>query len=296
MAVALVTGASTGIGLETAILFARRGYRVYAGARTPGTSEGLKAAVAAGLPLTTVAIDVDSDSVRQAVRHLGPIDVLVNNAGIGSAAPLELLPIDELRALFETNVLGAVRVMQAVLPSMRSRGSGVIVNVSSVMGRLTLPCHGGYAASKHALAAISEALAMEMAPFGVRVAIIEPGVVLTPIWGKRHVALAEGHPYGRPLARLQRIFGSQMDGGTTPDVVAEAIYETVTRADAPLHVPVGADAEVWTAGRAAVTADEWVGLHAEPDEDTYAGRCARIFGVDTLSPPALHARRSQHLR
>jgi NAD(P)-dependent dehydrogenase (short-subunit alcohol dehydrogenase family) len=113
---ALITGTSTGIGLETALLFARRGFRVYAGARNPAASEGLQRALADGLFLTPIALDVDrEESVRQALAQAGSVDVLVNNAGIASSAAVELMPMEEIRALFETNVFGAVRMMQAVL-------------------------------------------------------------------------------------------------------------------------------------------------------------------------------------
>src|SRR6202049_1552734 len=175
---ALITGTSTGIGLETALLFARRGFRVYAGARNPAASEGLQRAVADGLSFTPIALDVDRDeSVRQAVAQVGPVDVLVNNAGIASSGAVELIPMEEIRALFETNLFGAVRMMQAVLPSLRERRTGAIVNVTSMIGRITLPCAGYYAATKSAVAALSETLAMEVRPFGIRVANIEPGVI-----------------------------------------------------------------------------------------------------------------------
>jgi len=292
MPVALITGTSTGIGLETALLFARKGYKVYAGARTPASSEGLQRARADGLPIVPLALDVDSDgSVRDAMERVEPVDVLVNNAGIGSAAPMELMPMDEIRAVFETNVFGAVRMMQAVLPTMRIRRQGVIVNVTSMMGRVTLPCHGSYAATKFALAAISESLAMEMKPFNVRVAIIEPGVILTPIWHKRTVALPEGHEYGFAMRRLMRVFGSQMEGGTLPDAVAAAIFDAATRPDSPLRIPVGADAEALAAGRDNMSVDDWVSLYAEPDEEAFVARSEQAFGVDTLNPPSLNARR-----
>ena len=139
MAVALITGTSTGIGLDTARLFAQRGYQVFAAARTPASADGLTAAVREGLPITPVALDVDSDaSVAAAMQGIGDVDVLVNNAGLGSAAPVEHMPLAETRALFETNVFGVIRMTQAVLPGMRARRRGTIVNISSVAGRL--PC------------------------------------------------------------------------------------------------------------------------------------------------------------
>ena len=246
---------------------------------------------ARGLPITPVPLDVDDDnSVRAAAAQVGPVDALVNNAGIGSAAPLELIPLGEAKAMFETNVFGALRMVQAVLPAMRERRSGSIVNVTSMMGRLTLPCHGIYSATKFALAALSETLAMEVRGFGIRVASIEPGVILTPIWGKRSVPLPQEHPYAQGMGRLYRTFGAQMEGGTTPDVVAEAIF-TAACADGPLHVPVGDDAQVLLQAVARAGAEEWVSIYSDPDEQRFVARATELCGVDILNPPSLHARR-----
>jgi len=246
--------------------------------------------VAEGLSLTPIALDVDrDDSVRQVVAQVGPVDVLVNNAGIGGAAAVELMPMEKVRALFETNVFGAVRMMQAVLPSLRERRAGTIVNVTSMMGRITLPCHGFYAATKYALAAITETLAMEVKPFGIRVASIEPGVILTPIWTKRAPAVPASD-YAQGVARLARTFGAQMEGGTTPDVVAEAIYRAATE-DGPVHVPVGDDADVLVVARARATPDEWVSIYADPDEQRFVDRFTHLCGADILNPPSLNARR-----
>jgi NAD(P)-dependent dehydrogenase (short-subunit alcohol dehydrogenase family) len=291
MAVALITGTSSGIGLDTARLFAQRGYQVFAAARTPASADGLTAAAREGLPITPVALDVDSDaSVAAAMQGIGDVDVLVNNAGLGSAAPVEHMPLAETRALFETNVFGVIRVTQAVLPGMRARGRGTIVNVSSVMGRLTLPAHGSYAATKFALGALSESLAMEVRRFGVRVALIEPGVILTPIWGKRDVALPADHAYAAAMTRLMRIFGSQFEGGTPPVVVAEAIWKAAHDPAPPLHIPVGPDADVWVGARERLSADEWVTLLAEPSEERFVAGMTSAAGLDSLQAPSLYAR------
>ena len=288
---ALITGASTGIGLETAILFARRGYRVYAGARNPSASEGLQRAVAEGLSISPTVLDVDRDeSVRQAMAQVGAVHVLVNNAGIGGAAPVELMPLEEVRFLFETNFFGAVRMMQAVLPSMRERRTGAVINVTSMMGRITLPSHGYYAATKFALVALTETLAMEVRPLGIRVASIEPGVILTPIWSKSTPAASEPAAYGQARARLSRTFGAQMEGGTTPDVVAEAIYRAAIE-DGPVSVPVGDDADVLSGARSRTTPDEWVSIYGDPDEQRFVDRFTRLCGTDILNPPSLNARR-----
>jgi NAD(P)-dependent dehydrogenase (short-subunit alcohol dehydrogenase family) len=289
---ALITGTSTGIGLETALLFARRGYRVHAGARNPDASQGLQRGVAEGLPIVPVALDVDrDDSVSAAVAQVGAIDVLINNAGIGAVAPVELMPMEEIRAFFETNFFGAVRMMQAILPAMRERRSGAIVNVTSMMGRITLPCHGYYAATKFALAAVTETLAMEVAPFGIRVASIEPGVILTPIWSKGPAPALDDARYRQGLSRLMQTFMSQMEGGTPADVVAAAIYQAATE-NGPIHVLVGEDAEVLVSARNRTTADVWASTYAEPDEHRFAEGLTGLCGVDFLNPPSLHARMS----
>ena len=286
---ALITGTSTGIGLETALLFARRGYRVYAGARNADASEGLQKGLADGLSLRPIALDVDNDvSVLRAVEEVGPVDVLVNNAGIGGAAPVELMPMASIRALFETNFFGAVRMMQAMLPSFRERRTGAIVNITSVMGRITLPSHGYYTATKFALASLTETLAMEVRPLGVRVVSIEPGVILTPIWSKPGAAPPEVPDYSQAWARLMRAFGAQMEGGAPPEIVAEAIFKAATE-DGPVHVPVGDDAEVWV--RAHAKPDEWASIFGEPDEQRFVDRFTDLCGADVLNLPSLYARR-----
>jgi NAD(P)-dependent dehydrogenase (short-subunit alcohol dehydrogenase family) len=291
MKTALVTGTSTGIGRETAHHFARQGYRVFAGARNPD-------AVERHANIVPKRLDVDHDgSVRACVGEVlseaGSIDVLVNNAGVGFGSALELASLDRVRALFETNFYGAVRMMQAVLPSMRERRSGTVVNVTSVMGRITLGCHGFYAATKFALAAVSESLAIEAQPFGIRVAIIEPGVILTPIWGKAESLMPPDHPYQLAFQRLMRLFDSQLDGGTPADVVARAIYDAVQEGGTKLRYPVGPDAVALVQARDRMTPAEWVELFSEPDDDRFQARAAEAFGVDLYNRPSLYKRSAE---
>jgi NAD(P)-dependent dehydrogenase (short-subunit alcohol dehydrogenase family) len=288
MPTALITGTSTGIGRETALHFARQDYRVFAGARNP-------AAVETHPNIVPVKLDVDQDdSVREAVKLVqdaGPIDVLVNNAGVGMAGAVEYVPLERVRAAFETNFYGAVRMMQAVLPAMRERRSGTIVNVTSIMGRLTLGCHAFYAATKFALAAVSESLAIEIRPFQVRVAIIEPGVILTPIWNKAEALMPEDHPYTLAMGRLWRLFEAQLANGTRPDAVASAIYDAVHDDEPKLRYSVGADSEVMAAARDRLTAAEWADLQGEPDDEKFLVRAQDVFGADLYNPPSLRARR-----
>ena len=170
---AIITGCSTGIGRATAIELTARGYDVIATARRRETLDDLKVA-------ETLALDVDDDaSVEAACAAAGPVDVLVNNAGFGVEGAIETVPIDEVRRMFETNVFGSARMIQAFLPAMRERGSGAIVNVASTAGIAAPPLGGYYAASKFALEGLSEALHLEVGHFGVRVIVIEPGLIET---------------------------------------------------------------------------------------------------------------------
>lgn len=288
MPTAVITGASSGIGLETALYFAGHGYRVFAGARKPEAVERRP-------NIVPVRLDVDQDDsvracVAEVLRAAGSIDVLVNNAGVALVGAVELVPLARVRAMFETNFYGAVRMMQAVLPSMRVRRSGTVVNVTSMLGHATLGCHGFYAATKFALAAVSESLAMEMKPFGVKVAIVEPGVILTPIWNKGEATMPEGHPYQPPVRRLYRLFRAQMDGGTLPEAVAREIYEAVREGGAKVRYPVGDDANAIAAARDRMTAEEWVALLTEEDEERFVSRAEKAFGADLYNPPSANAR------
>ncbi|HTR25190.1 MAG TPA: SDR family oxidoreductase [Terriglobales bacterium] len=293
MPIALITGTSTGIGLETALHFARNGYRVFAGARKPE-------AVERHANIVPIKLDVNDDAsvrdcVAEVLRDAGAIDVLVNNAGIGFAGAIEHVPLEKGREIFETNFFGAVRMMQAVLPSMRARRSGTIVNVTSILGHVTLACHGFYNATKFALAAMSETLAIEGKPLGIKVAIIEPGVILTPIWHKADPLMPENHEYQQGMNRLFRFFGAQLDHGTLPDVVARAIYDAVEEGCTKLRYPVGADAETLAKARDQMSAAEWVALLTEEDEDKFVARAQATFGVDLLNPPSLNHRLNQGL-
>jgi len=186
MSNALVTGTSTGIGLATAVTLARAGHTVIATMRNPASGAGEIQGIAAqeGLALTVLPLDVDDDeSVRACFARVGPVDVLVNNAGVGVHGSVEELPIAEFKRAMETNFFGALRCIQAVVAGMRERRHGLIVNVTSVAGRLSNAPQAPYSASKWALEAASEALAQEVKPFGVRVAIVEPDAA--PLLGWR---------------------------------------------------------------------------------------------------------------
>jgi NAD(P)-dependent dehydrogenase (short-subunit alcohol dehydrogenase family) len=286
MPVALITGASTGIGLATALHFGRHGHDVWAGVRNPPVATELRQAIEQErLPVRMVTLDVDdSGSVQRGVglvlEQAGRIDVLVNNAGIGGGGPIEDVPVDWVKTLFETNYFGVVRVTQAVLPGMRERGAGAIVNVSSVAGRLAIAGHGHYSAVKHALEALSEALAQEVLRFGIRVAIVEPGVVITPIFAKARRFASPASPYYEHVRRLLLLYQKQMPHAAQPADAARVIYEAATTHEPRLRWLVGEDARLLVAGRQRMSDEEYIsGGRAMPDEQ-YLQEVRQLFGFD----------------
>jgi NAD(P)-dependent dehydrogenase (short-subunit alcohol dehydrogenase family) len=220
------------------------------------------------LSLSVVSIDVDSeDSVRNTIANIqkdGPIDVLVNNAGIERAGSVEELPLAEFRAVMETNYFGALRCIQAVVPQMRERCSGCIINVTSVGGRIASPPLTPYNASKWALEALSEGLAGEMKAFGVRVNIIEPGIIDTAMAQRIGVAGKKSlYPHRE---RMAVTFSESLKNPVTPAVVAQKILEVATNGTWQLRHPVGPDALPLLQWRAGFTDEQWVELQGVDDE------------------------------
>lgn len=248
MARVLITGCSSGIGRASAVELARRGHEVVATARRVETLADLDVVVRLALDVT------DPDSVAAAVESAGPVDALVNNAGWSISGPIEAVPLDRVREMFDVNVFGAARMMQAIAPGLRAQGpGGVIVNVSSIAGRVGQPLGGYYCASKFALEALSEALKYELSHWGVRVVVVEPGFIDTnlpenaasvgndvPPWDALH-AMWEG---GR--GRLGA------DNRPGPEIVAIAIADAIDDPATPFRVPVGDDAHLVLNARAAM--------------------------------------------
>jgi NAD(P)-dependent dehydrogenase (short-subunit alcohol dehydrogenase family) len=204
----LVTGASSGIGQATALRLARSGWRVLAGVRAEADGERLHAAAGEGLEPVTIDV-TEAASIAAAAEALGnaPLHGLVNNAGTALAMPLEFLPLDQLRGQLEVNLVGHVAVTQALLPNLRS-ARGRIVNVGSIAGRSALPFLGAYAASKHALEAVTDAWRVELRPFGIAVTIVEPGTIATPIWRKGGELIEQ--LAGELPAELGRLYGERL--------------------------------------------------------------------------------------
>jgi NAD(P)-dependent dehydrogenase (short-subunit alcohol dehydrogenase family) len=284
MAVALITGSSSGIGLAAAAHFARQGHEVWAGVRNPATATDLQQTLERdALPIRVISLDVDDPaSVQLAVDEVhakaGRIDVLVNNAGIGGGGPIEDVPVDWARSLFETNYFGVVRMVQAVLPRMRQRRSGTIVNVSSIAGRLAIAGHGHYSAVKHALEAMSEALAQEVQRFGIRVAIVEPGVVVTPIFSKARRFADPASPYFDHVRRLLLLYQKQMPHAAQPADAARVIYEAATTDEPKLRWLVGEDARLLVAGRQRTSDEEYVAGGRAMSEEEYLDEMRRRYG------------------
>jgi NAD(P)-dependent dehydrogenase (short-subunit alcohol dehydrogenase family) len=284
MAIALITGTSSGIGLATAVTLARGGHRVVATMRNLDGADELRKIVAAErLPITLAALNVDDDaSVNDAVGKVlaenGCIDVLVNNAGISTGGgSVEEVPTEAFRQVMETNFFGGLRCIKAVIPSMRERRQGCIVNVTSVAGRVAMAPQAAYAASKWAFEALSECLAQEMKAFNVCVAIIEPGVIATPIFSKGR-SVPKDSPYPH-LRRLRALFNVSLAKPTSPYVVGEKIREIVESDSWQLRYPVGPDAAPFLKLRASKTDEEVVNQAAESDAD-YKARVKREFGLD----------------
>ncbi len=287
MAIAVVTGTSTGIGLTTSLVLARNGYQVFAGMRNLGKAETLRlAANEEGLPIEIIELDVcDTGSVKKAFEQVaasGSVDVLVNNAGIGGASPLELIPEDEHRQMFETNYFGAVRCIQEVLPSMRERGSGCIVNVTSAVGLQATPNQIAYSASKWALECLGEALAHEMYRFGVRVVNIEPGVIMTSIFenSAEQTRYDKTSPYQPLMRRNGKVFAAGFRRAVKPDVVAATILEAITTENYRLRWPVGPDAEGMMQARRTVSTEDWISMGGDLTDDEYNARFLAYFGVE----------------
>jgi NAD(P)-dependent dehydrogenase (short-subunit alcohol dehydrogenase family) len=251
--IALITGSSSGIGLATSLYLARRGYTVWATMRNlEKASELRKIIEAERLPIELAQLDVcDDSSVKEAVAQIlqksGRIDVLVNNAGYGLRGAIEEVSLDEWKRQFETNFYGVIRVTQAVLPQMRAQRSGAIVNISSVLGRMAIPFSGPYTASKFALEGLTETLRYELAPWNIKVVLIEPGFIATNFQQNAQLAQA-AQSQDSPYALFKQASGRRVQRNiyraAPPERVAETIYRAITHPRPKLRYAVGRDARL----------------------------------------------------
>ncbi|WP_176048292.1 SDR family oxidoreductase [Burkholderia sp. BCC1644] len=246
MKTVLITGCSSGFGLEIARHFLARDWRVVATMRTPREDVLPPSANLRVLPLDVT----NADSIRAAIEAAGPIDVLVNNAGFGAAAPAELTPLDTVRALFETNTIGTIALTQAVLPQFRERGAGVVVNVTSSVTLKVLPLVSAYRASKAAVNAFTESMAVELAPFGVRTHLVLPGRAPDTRFGDNARANMHGFEHEAYADFVGKAIARMLDASapiTHAEDVAEAVWRAATDPSSPMRMPAGADAQAWAA-------------------------------------------------
>lgn len=285
---AVVTGANSGIGRATTLAFAQAGYHVF------GTVRGLEKAdkllaKATSLSLadriTLVEMDVaDSASVTKGFAQIyaatDQVDVLVNNAGVGGNAVTEECPIDTYTEVFNINHNGSVRCIQAVLPQMRKRGSGAIVNVSSVVGRITAIAQSPYYVSKWAVEGMSEGLAHEVAPFGIRVAIVEPGITRSSIFSKNIDAPNQSGAYDAHYRRLFAFYAAGITNATPAEEAAATILEAATTSSPRLRWHCSWGAGELLAARASMTDEEWVSFGRHLDDEAYYDEFVARFNLD----------------
>ena len=267
--VSIVTGSSSGIGLETALTLARNGYFTYATMRNPEKDAPIKNALKKeNLSIKVIQLDViDDESLKNAIDHVtseaGRIDVLVNNAGYGLVGALEELSMEEIKAQYETNLFGLVRVIQAVLPTMRKQRSGRILNLSSGAGLFGYPGGSAYVSSKFAVEGLSESMAYELEPFGIRVILIEPGFVQTNFANSMVIAKKAQDPTSPYSQMMQRIAASSSElakSGSSADLVANVILDAATNPNPRLRYLVGKDVEAWAASKKSMDESEFFNM------------------------------------
>jgi NAD(P)-dependent dehydrogenase (short-subunit alcohol dehydrogenase family) len=266
--VAVVTGSSSGIGLATSLALARNGYLTYATMRNLAKRDSVQStAEKQHLSIRTVQLDVtDENSVKNAIQSIlsesGRIDLLVNNAGYGLTGALEDIRIDEIRALYETNLFGVIRVTQAVLPTMRKQGSGRIINISSGAGRIGYPGGSAYVSSKFALEGLSESMAYEIEQFGIRTVLVEPGFVRTN-FGENIVITKKAQDPNSPYSQMMMQMKSSsyrrrmIENASDADLVASVVVEAATAKEPNLRYLAGKDVQQIVAAKKNMSDEEF---------------------------------------
>jgi NAD(P)-dependent dehydrogenase (short-subunit alcohol dehydrogenase family) len=284
--ITVVTGANSGIGRATAVHLAEAGHTVYGTVRSVGRADKLEAAAAAvGVTVQLVELDIASDAsvehgFAEILDRAGRVDHLVNNAGVAGNGVVEETTPERFLEVMNVDLCGAIRCARAVLPQMRERGSGTIVNISSVAGRFGAPAQAPYVAAKWALEGISEQLAFEVAPFGVRVAIIEPGVTKSSIFGKNVDAPNETGAYGPHYDRMLQFYAAGHIHATDAVEVARAIRHAIETDQPRLRSATSWGGAEIIAGRSSMTDEEWVALGRVETLDGYIAAFGDVFGLD----------------
>jgi NAD(P)-dependent dehydrogenase (short-subunit alcohol dehydrogenase family) len=264
--VAVVTGSSTGIGYETSLILARNGFLTYATMRNLNKSQNLKSiATKENLPIRIKHLDVTDDaSVKDAIQAIssetGQVDVLVNNAGYGLNGAFEDLAMDEIKTQYETNVFGLIRTTQAVLPIMRRQKSGTIVNISSGAGRFGFPGGSAYVSTKFAVEGLSESMSYELEPFGIKVIIVEPGVIRTNFGNGLVIAKKSqdpNSPYTQLMRKTATSFEEMMKNASSPDLVAKVVLDAVRNESPNLRYLAGNDVEAWLGSKRNMSDEEF---------------------------------------
>ncbi len=284
--IAVVTGANSGIGRATAIHLAAQGFTVYGTVRSLDKAAKLGVmAEHAGVEVKLVELDVASDeSVAAGFARIlaetdGVVDVLVNNAGVGGNAVAEECPPQMYLDIMNVNLCGAVRCQQQVLPGMRERRRGTIVNITSLVGRVAALAQSPYVTSKWALEGLSEGLAQELAPYGIRVAIVEPGVTKSAIFAKNIDAPNQTGAYDAAYRRMFQMYAAGLAHATDPFEVGKVVHHAITTDQPQLRYAVSWGAKEMIDGRAAMTDQQWVALGNIEDDDDYYHAFADRFGL-----------------
>jgi NAD(P)-dependent dehydrogenase (short-subunit alcohol dehydrogenase family) len=280
------SGANSGIGRATALHLAEKGHHVFGTVRSVARAgKLLDAAEERGVGVELVELDIASDvSVRdgfvQILEQAGRVDNLVNNAGVGGNGVVEESTSERLLEVMNIDLCGAVRCLQAVLPGMRERGGGTIVNVTSIAGRLAAVAQAPYVAAKWALEGVSEELAHEVAPFGVRVAIIEPGVTKSSIFGKNTDLPDQAGVYGPQYERMMQMYAAGYVHAADAVEVAQVILHAIESDNPKLRYPVSWGGQAIVDGRAAMSDEAWVEMGRIESLADYIVAFEERFGID----------------
>ena len=253
--VILVTGASSGIGKSIAIFLSEKGYKVFGTSRNPKNAENFSFEIIA---LDVLKMETIEKAVAYIIKKEGRLDVLINNAGMGITGPIEDTPMDEMRAVFNTNFFGAIDVMKAVLPQMRAQKSGMILNVTSIAGYMGLPFRGLYSATKGALELVTEAVSMEVKGLGIKAVNVAPGDFATNIAaGRYHTPVYENSAYKENYQTNLNLMDAHVSGGMDPLEMAKTVYKIINTENPKIHYKVGGFMEKFSIVLKRILPDKW---------------------------------------